>query len=121
MEKIVDKLAEAGDKISFKEEFAKAQKKILEKLPTPEHFRNLIEQLKDLTEEEKEKLIKNIADRSNNAKDFKDIFTKNKSFASTYQDYFVFIGMVFLVVAVFGEISLCYQFVLSTKEVNPHL
>lgn len=109
MDKIVDKVAGVvketanDERVSFKEEFAKAQKRFMENMPTPEHFMDLIDQLKDITEEEKEKLKKNIADRSLNAQKFKELFTKKKSFESTYQDYYVFVGMVLLIVVVFGE------------------
>lgn len=105
MEKIVDNVADAvgKDSVTFKEEFMKAQQKILGKFPTPESFASLIDSLKDMTEEQKEKLKKNLADRALNADKFKDMLTKRKSIESSYQDYFVFVGMVLLIVVVIGE------------------
>lgn len=109
MEKIIDTVGDAlkdttgGDRVSFKEEFMKARDGILGKLPTPEQFMNLIDQLKDISEEEKEKLKRNLADRALNADKFKEMFTKKKSIEANYLDYFVFIGMVMLIVVVFGE------------------
>lgn len=106
MEKIVEEASDslknsAGE--SFKDEFLKAQKNILGKFPTPEHLKNLINQLKDLTEEEKEKLMKNIADRANTAEKFKDLFSKKNKIEVSYLDYVVFVGVVLLIIAVFGE------------------
>lgn len=111
MEKIVDKVADVAKKVgeddsfSFKDEFAKAQQKFLEKFPTHEHLIDLIDQLKDITDEEKEKLKQNIASRAMNAEKYKDMFTKKMA----YPDYFLFIGMVMIITILFGENSICYQ------------
>lgn len=116
MEKIVDNigyaLKDAADPASFKDEFMRAQKKFMEKLPTPEHFMQLIDSLKDITEEEKEKLKKNFAERAMNAEKFKELFTGKKSsvlpfIGSGYQEYVIFVGMVLLIVIVIGE-RICY-------------
>lgn len=118
MEKIVDNIGDAlkdTADTSFKDEFMRAQKKFMEKLPTPEHFMQLIDSLKDITEEEKEKLKKNFAERAMNAEKFKELFTGKKSsvlpfIGSGFQEYVVFVGMVLLIVIVIGErLSTCYQ------------
>lgn len=106
MEKIVDNVVDAvgKDPASFKAEFLKAQQKILGQFPTPESLTKLIDSLKDITQEEKEKLKENLAARAFNADKFKEIFTKKKTtIVSTSQDYIVFVGMVLLVVVVIGE------------------
>lgn len=116
MEKILEVMKDASndERISFKDEFAKAQKKILEKAPTPEHFMNLIDQLKDISEEEKEKLKKNLLER---AEKFKILFTEKQSLESPYRDYIVFITMVALIACVIGEIS--YRFCTGQGCVSP--
>lgn len=111
MEKIVDNIGDAlkdtADPTAFKDEFMRAQKKFMEKLPTPEHFMQLIDSLKDITEEEKEKLKKNFAERAMNTEKFKELFTGKKSIlpfiGSGYQEYVVFVAMVLLIVILIGE------------------
>lgn len=51
----------ADDNFSFKNEFALAQQKFLEKFPTHEHLIDLIDRLKDIIDEERDKLKQNIA------------------------------------------------------------
>lgn len=119
MEKIVDNVAESVEKDSgsFKDEFLKAQKKMFEKFPTPESFSNLIDSLKDLTEEQKEKLKQNLADRAANADKFKEMLGKKRSMETTYQDYFVFVVMILLISAVIGENRNRYLFKCTTGHV----
>lgn len=105
MENIVDKVADAvgKDPASFKAEFLKAQQKILGQFPTPESLTKLIDSLKDITTEEKEKLKENLAARAFNADKFKEMFSKKKTIESSPQDYIIFVGMVLLVVVVIGK------------------
>ena len=106
MEKIVDGVGDAlkssaGE--SFKDEFLKAQKNLLDKFPTPDHLKDLIEHLKDLTKEDKENLMKNMIDRAQNAEKFKELFKNKNKITAGYLDYVVFVGVVLLIIAVFGE------------------
>lgn len=56
----IENVEDAGaERVTFIEDFMNAQKEFLGKLPNPEHFMNLIDQLRDLSEEEKEILKKN--------------------------------------------------------------
>jgi len=105
MEKIKDSIGDAlkdsiGDSASLREEFKKAQENMMNKLPTPEHFMNMIDQLKDMSDEEKEKLKKNLLERALNADKFKEMFNKRKG---PEANYFIFVGMILLIVVVFGE------------------
>lgn len=110
MEKIIDTVGDAlketveGGRASFQEEFKKAQENILKRFPTPDHFKKLMEQMKDMTKEQKEKLLSNLADGALNPDKIKEMFSnKRKAPAANYYDYLVFIGMVLLVVVVIGE------------------
>jgi hypothetical protein len=109
MEKIVDNVAEAvgKDSVNFKEEFAKAQQKMFGKFPTPESFASLIDSLKDMTEEQKEKLKRNLADRAMHADKFKEMFKGRQTAKAIevigYKDYYVFFTMFLLIVLVIGE------------------
>ena len=105
MEKIVDNVADSlgGDSGALKEEFMKAQKKMFDKFPTPESFSKLIDSLKDMTAEQKEELKKNLAERALNADKFKEMFGKKQSTESIPQNYFAFVVMVLLIIAVIGE------------------
>ena len=109
MEKIADKFGEAlksassEERNSFKEEFMNAQKEFLKKVPKPEDFLKMIDQIKGMTEEERESLKKNFAERAFNSNKIKDLFSKRKSIEASWKDYVVFIGMVALIVIVIGE------------------
>lgn len=109
MEKIVDNVAETLTKTASEgssalhDEFIKAQKNFLGKMPTPEQFKKIVDQLKDISVEEKEKLKNFIGDKAMNPEKLKEIFTKKTTYEATYLDYTVFIGMVLLVVVLFGK------------------
>lgn len=109
MEKIVNKFGEAlksaskEERDSLKEEFLKAQKDFLKKAPTPEDFLKIIDSLKDMSEEDREKLKRNFAERAFNSDKLKDMFKERKTMELASMDYVVFIGMLALVVFVIGE------------------
>jgi hypothetical protein len=110
MEKIVDTVGDAlketvdSGRAAFQEEFRKAQENILKRFPTPDHFKKLMEQMKEMTKEQKEKLLSNLADSAMNPDKIKEMFGGKKHAPTAgYRDYLVFIGMVFLIVVVFGE------------------
>lgn len=109
MEKIVDNVAETLTKATsegkniINDEFLKAQQNFLGKMPTPEQFKKIIEQLKNIGVDEKEKLKNLIGDKAMNPEKLKSIFSKKNLQGTTYSQYFVFIGMVLLVVVVFGK------------------
>lgn len=120
MDKIVDGVDDALKTSggSFKDEFLKAQKNILGKFPTPEHLKQLIDKLKDLTEEDKENLMKNIGERAQHAEQFKELLTNKNKLGANYLDYVVFIVVVLLIIAVFGESILI---VISTVYFKGHV
>lgn len=88
---------------SFDDEFLKAQKNLFGKLPSPENFKHFIEQLKDMSEEDRQKLLQNFAERAQNADAFKELFTKKNKTGASYLEYVVFIVVLLLIIAVFGE------------------
>jgi hypothetical protein len=107
MEKIVDTVGDAvketveAGRVAFQEEFKKAQEKILKQFPTPDHFKKLMEKMKDMTAEQKEKLLNNLADGAMNPDKIKEMFNAKRK--APEANYLLFVGMVFLVVVVFGE------------------
>lgn len=91
------------ERVTHKEEFNKIRDSVLGKLPSPEEFFKLIERMKDMTDEEKEKLKQNLAERAMNAGKFKKVQEAQQTMEATYGSYFFFIGMVLLVVLVVGK------------------
>lgn len=109
VEKILSATAEMAkeaireERVTFKDEFNKVRDTVLGKLPSPEEFFKLVERMKDMTDEEKEKLKQNIAERAMNAGKFKKVREAQEEMETTYQHYLFFIGMVLLVVLVVGK------------------
>lgn len=91
------------ERVTFKEEFNKVRDNVLGKLPSPEEFFKLVERMKDMTDEEKEQLKQNIAERAMNAGKFKKVVEAQNKLEATYQHYLFFIVMVLLVVLVIGK------------------
>ncbi|CAO1332399.1 unnamed protein product [Diamesa tonsa] len=91
------------ERVTFKDEFNKVRDTVLGKLPSPEEFFKLVERMKDMTDEEKEKLKQNLAERAMNAGKFKKVMEAQDKMETTYQHYLFFIGMVLLVVLVVVE------------------
>lgn len=109
MEKTINEVGGEGSK--FNEEFLKAQKKIMDKFPSLDHLKEIIDSLKDITEEEKEKLKKNLGERAFNAEKMKNLIKNKKLVEGTLSDYALFIGMIVLVLIVIGE-----EIFLSTRD-----
>ena len=110
MEKIINEVG-GGEGSKFNEEFLKAQKKIMDKFPSLDHLKEIIDSLKDITEEEKEKLKKNLGERAFNAEKMKNLIKNKKLVEGTLSDYALFIGMIVLVLIVIGE-----EIFLSTRD-----
>ena len=91
------------ERVTFKEEFNKVRDTVLGKLPSPEEFFKLVERMKDMTDEEKENLKKNIAERAMNAGKFKKVMEAQEKMETTYLHYLVLIGMIFFIVLVVGK------------------
>lgn len=105
MSKFGDAAGSEEERESFRTEFEKAQKEFMKKAPTPEDFMKIIDQLKTLSEEEREKLKKKFAEKTFNPENMKNLFGKRQSMEISSLDYFVFIGMIALIVFVIGESS----------------
>jgi len=104
--------------LKFGDEFERAQQKFLGAMPTPEHFMNLIDSMKDISSEEKQKLKDNILDRIKTADKFKDMFgaATKKTFDVTFSDYMVFLVMIIVMALVIGKQASRYQLQASSHS-----